>query len=609
MRNGNNSHKKSSLRVMTTMALVIIMALVLHSVILSIINKNNALHTTDLLLNQVVDILNRNNNSEHELINELKDEYILRAKGVSYIIDAKPSAEYDVEELKKIAVLMEIDEIHLFDTQGTIYSGTVPKYYGVNFDDGEQVAFFKPMLKDKTLSMCQDVTPNTAESKSMMYAITWNEKGDKMLQVGIEPVRLLEKLKENELSQVIATIPVYDGVSVYFADRRTGNILSTNDDSDKERSLGDFGLSLSDFDGETSIKKTKAIDKFATFINTRIYNDSIIIATSSTAPQLTNFLISLLLMFIYLTVAAFAILIRVRKEEKLILESNTDALTGLYNRRAYENDIVEHKDKITEENFVYISLDLNGLKIANDTEGHEAGDELIAGTAECMRRCFGSYGRLYRIGGDEFAAMIFADKAHLEHIKVDFEATVLMWKGKHIKSLSVSAGYGPVYEVNTSSVKECASYAEKKMYEAKTAFYRKKGFDRRGQQDAHTALCALYEKILKVNITDNTYIIINMNLEEKTPEKGFADSLSEWLSNFGTTGQVHPEDLAEYLEKTSLKYLREYFAGDKNSIAVFYRRKVNNQYKQYVMEMIPANDYSDDNQSLFLYVKSIDKVS
>lgn len=106
------------------------------------------------------------------MINSLKDDYIVRAKAVAYIIDAKPEAEKDVDELRKIANLMSVDEVHLFDKDGTIYSGSVPKYYGYNFDSGEQIEYFKPMLTDKTLTMCQDVTPNTSEGKEMMYAIT-----------------------------------------------------------------------------------------------------------------------------------------------------------------------------------------------------------------------------------------------------------------------------------------------------------------------------------------------------------------------------------------------------------------------------------------------------
>lgn len=49
------------------------------------------------------------------------------------------------------------------------------------------------MLTNKSLTMCQDVTLNTSEGKAMMYAITWNDAGTMMVQVGLKPQRLLEK--------------------------------------------------------------------------------------------------------------------------------------------------------------------------------------------------------------------------------------------------------------------------------------------------------------------------------------------------------------------------------------------------------------------------------
>ena len=176
---------------------IVAVALFIQVSILNNVNNKNARKTSQVLLDQAINIIEKNQQSEKELIQSLKEDYIVRAKAVSYIIDALPEAECDVEELQKIADLMSIDEIHLFDNSGTIYSGSVPKYYGYSFRSGEQMAYFTPMLSDKSLTMCQDVTPNTSEGKKMMYAITWNESGDRMIQVGIEPVRLLEKVKQN----------------------------------------------------------------------------------------------------------------------------------------------------------------------------------------------------------------------------------------------------------------------------------------------------------------------------------------------------------------------------------------------------------------------------
>jgi len=62
-----------------------------------------------------------------------------------------------------------------------------------------------------------------------------------------------------------------------------------------------------------------------------------------------------------------------------------DSLTGLLNRRAYERDFSETLDKRADSNLVFGSLDMNGLKTINDTVGHEAGDEMIIGAAECMQ--------------------------------------------------------------------------------------------------------------------------------------------------------------------------------------------------------------------------------
>lgn len=148
-------------KIIGLVCVIIIFALLLQRAILNNVNSRNANKTSKVLLEQVISIIKKNEANEKEMIRSLKENYIVRAKAVSYIIDAKPEVENDKEELKKIAKLMSIDEIHLFDTKGRIYSGTVPKYYGYSFESGNQIAYFKLMLKNKKLTMCQDVTPNT----------------------------------------------------------------------------------------------------------------------------------------------------------------------------------------------------------------------------------------------------------------------------------------------------------------------------------------------------------------------------------------------------------------------------------------------------------------
>ena len=70
--------------------------------------------------------------------------------------------------------------------------------------------------------------------------------------------------------------------------------------------------------------------------------------------------------------------------------SNTDELTRCYNRHAYEEDI---NSLDLDKEWVYVSMDLNGLKRANDSFGHAAGDELIRAAADCMKNSFSENGK------------------------------------------------------------------------------------------------------------------------------------------------------------------------------------------------------------------------
>lgn len=295
-----------------------------------------------------------------------------------------------------------------------------------------------------------------------------------------------------------------------------------------------------------------------------------------------------------------------RQEIDLIFKSNNDELTKLYNRYAYENEIKQLPEEIHDDTLVFVAMDINGLKLINDNLGHAAGDELIIGAASCMKKCFGPYGKIFRIGGDEFFAIIHANENQLKALLSDFEDTTLSWCGNLVNSLSVSYGCVTHKDVSTGNKHDMIMLADERMYKNKAEYYHKKGIDRRGQRDAHIALCSLYTKILRINLTDDSFQIINMEINEKSEKMGFSEHISEWLHNFGKAGLVHPDDLDEYLRQTSIGYIKDYFSSNKTSLHILYRRKIDVAFKQVMMEIIPANDYSEDNLAFFLYVKNID---
>lgn len=168
-----------------------------------------------------------------------------------------------------------------------------------------------------------------------------------------------------------------------------------------------------------------------------------------------------------------------RREENLRYLAATDQLTGLYNRRTYEQDIAELKNTIIEDRLVYVSVDVNGLKKTNDTLGHLSGDELIKAAATCMKQAFGSYGRVYRIGGDEFVAIIYASPRQLEIIRKDFENLIENQNKELNFELSVATGYVSGSDIVGKTISEIEQLGDDYMYKSKELYYEKRGISRR----------------------------------------------------------------------------------------------------------------------------------
>lgn len=446
---------------------IVAVALILETCILQYVNDKNAQTTSNVLLDRVIAVIDKNESIESEFVKSLKDDYIVRAKAISYIVDAKPEVEYDIDELQKIASLMSVDEIHFIDDTGTIYSGSIPKYFGYSFDSGEQMAFFKQMLNNYDLTLCQDVTPNTAEAKEMMYAITWNESKTHMVQVGITPKRLLKELKRNQISNVVADMPVYKGMEIYVVDAKTKKILGATDAS---------------WVGNTAHFNHKGYR----FVK-RKHGDYIVAVCMLESMNAQTNIVAILIVGIYLTLASCLLVLmlsRVLKEkyekEKYIYTSNTDELTKCYNRRAYDSDM-ENLDLNTE--WIYISLDLNGLKKANDTLGHSAGDELICAASNCMKFAFASYGKIYRIGGDEFVVLIQESVSNIDSILQVFDTTIHDWHGKYSNSISVSYGVVKSSEQDFDSIHSVSKLADERMYKSKSEYYNISGNDRRSYNE------------------------------------------------------------------------------------------------------------------------------
>ena len=156
---------------------------------------------------------------------------------------------------------------------------------------------------------------------------------------------------------------------------------------------------------------------------------------------------------------------RKRAEKEILYLSYHDQLTGLYNRRFYE-EALKRLDVKRNLPLTLVIGDVNGLKLINDSFGHVAGDKLLKKVADVIRKGCRDDDIIARLGGDEFV-VILPKVDGLEAEKVINRLNVLSLE-ERVGSIDVSISFG--YETKISDeekIEEIFKKAEDQMYKKK----------------------------------------------------------------------------------------------------------------------------------------------
>ena len=162
------------------------------------------------------------------------------------------------------------------------------------------------------------------------------------------------------------------------------------------------------------------------------------------------------------------------------IQITTDALTGVLSRYAYSKALknLDGEDTLPEDLAVF-SIDVNGLKTINDTLGHDAGDELIRGAADCITAAFGQTGKCYRTGGDEFVVLANMEKEQATEAMARLTWQTARWHGNSVPELHLAVGCATATDHPGLSAEKLVGVADQAMYAEKAAYYRSAGIDRR----------------------------------------------------------------------------------------------------------------------------------
>jgi len=174
--------------------------------------------------------------------------------------------------------------------------------------------------------------------------------------------------------------------------------------------------------------------------------------------------------------ARVGVMIRVRTaEDRIRHASNTDDMTGLYNRRYMQQRLEEEMHRASRYGLqlTCILLDVDHFKRINDAHGHAAGDYVLKEVATIMKRHVRRSDLAIRYGGEEFMLVLFENDHKgafkvAERLRRDVESHVFDWQGTPLR-LTISSGVSVFPATGVTTPDELIARADAALYNAKTA--------------------------------------------------------------------------------------------------------------------------------------------
>ena len=167
---------------------------------------------------------------------------------------------------------------------------------------------------------------------------------------------------------------------------------------------------------------------------------------------------------------------RKKAEDYLRYLGTHDVMTGLYNRAFFDETLIR-LEKDRKDPISIIIADLNHLKRANDTLGHQAGDNLIRRTAEVLKTEFDNDQVVARFGGDEFIAILPDTDAKTAAECMERIEALIRMNNKYYREPELSISMGAATSQPDLSLEKVISLADDRMYENKGEQHRRRRED------------------------------------------------------------------------------------------------------------------------------------
>ncbi len=247
---------------------------------------------------------------------------------------------------------------------------------------------------------------------------------------------------------------------------------------------------------------------------------------------------------------------RIEKSEKALYNlAYYDSLTGLPNRRAFDENLRELIISNKCKKFALAVIDLDNFKGINDTKGHESGDAVLCEVARRWDSIKGDNEFLARQGGDEFIIIVK---------EYESEEAVIERMSRFLDSLSsevvannncffVSASFGlACYPIHSSTEEKLFRYADMAMYQSKISKTNKiKMFDISMVAPVENEY--MYDRLIRSNFAANSFeLVYQPQYKALTHELRGFETLLRMKDDYGR--YINPEKFIPYAEKSKLVF-------------------------------------------------------
>ncbi len=195
-------------------------------VLQTVVNQRSNLVSSQNKLTGVREQIANNEENIAKLTQNLSEDNLAKARAFADMLAMDPSIVGDISKLNKIKERLQVNELHIIDTNGIIISSTIENYLGFDMASGEQSKAFLAIIDDPSVEIAQEPQVNVAEGIVMQYIGVARKDAKGFVQIGVRPEVLENMLAGTELDVVLRGIEFGEKGYVYAIDQESGLLLA-----------------------------------------------------------------------------------------------------------------------------------------------------------------------------------------------------------------------------------------------------------------------------------------------------------------------------------------------------------------------------------------------